>query len=182
MGNQPEKGAGEFHAGGERAGGHDDRAALDGLRVFQVVRRQAGGLQVGRNRACAPFVSGQYHAGPLVVEHVPQVLFQELRAAAPHRELARGHADERADGRVVTAARKGIQIDRIVRKLPHRVGPIGAVGVQPTAEDALLQIILEVLAPLEGSTAGAVLDFGSLADKQEHVVRPVVEQRGDAAV
>ena len=132
MGNQPEKGAGEFHAGGERASGHDDRAALDGLQVFQVVRRQAGGLQVGRNRACAPFVSGQYHAGPLVVEHVPQVLFQELRAAAPHRELARGHADERADGRVVTAAaRKGIQIDRIVRKLPHRVGPIGAVGVSP---------------------------------------------------
>ena len=177
MRDDAQEGGGVFHAGGESSGRDGHRAALHRLRVLQIGGGQAGGLEIGRHGARAALVAREHDARPFVVQHGLQILREQLRAAAPHGELARRDGQLRAHRRIVAAAGKDVQIDAGRLEAAEQIGPVLAELGQAAAEDAVLEVALHVLAPLPQRAAHALPAAGRLAQKDE-VVLCIVEERG----
>ena len=141
------------------------------------------GLQVGGSCARAALVARQDNAGPFVGQHVLQVLGEQLDAAAPGGELAHGEMNQVFQREIIAAACERIhQYSSAQLELLQGVGPGFAKFGQAAAEHALLQIALDILAPLPENGAHALLVFQRLAAKDQRIAGQVIKQRGYTAV
>ena len=183
-GDQGEPGVRPVEPGGEGSRRDGDRTLLSGGRVFYIGGGQAGLLQVVGQCPARPFGAGEHHAGPALFEKGGKVLLQQLDPAPPGGKLPDREVYQGFRGDLVAAPGEHVQ--------EHRGDPLGLgqgvlpgfrVLVQALAEQALLQVGGQVLAPLGQGGAHPLLELCPLGKHQQGALRgEIVEEGGRGLV
>lgn len=135
----------------------------------EILREGAGGFLLR---------PGQHEAGHVPVQHVGEIVCEQIEAARPDRKLAGGDVVEAAQGDALPRMGEGVQQDAaLFLQLVHQAVGVQRVFGQAAAELPLLQQGFDVLLKLPLESPHPLLDPCKLRDEHKGV-RRVIEQSG----